>query len=197
LLSFFEGEGDLALDIHDLFASPARDISVLDRPIGFVVGNGGTGGTSVSGAAVLSLTTAPLTFAFVFIVAPESSTTDLAVARTSGLDFELGSHERFRSIMDFLRLVFSFFAGTAGAAVVVEVRISTMFFSFDDVLGLGLSSLTPDSKRSESKSESKSNSKSSEGTSKAGRLGRLLRLRVRWSRVPTLSLGVVPVWWLR
>jgi hypothetical protein len=184
---FGDGEGDRDRDPPDtqaLFANPTR---LLVLSMGFVVGNGGTGGTSVCLETFFPLTDVliplSLSVAVLFVCfAPVSSSTGRIVVRTSELDLDVGSHERCRSIMDFLRLYFSFFNGTAGGAVAgVAAASTTSVPCVPAVLGRGLSTLSaPESKRRDVKSDPKSNSKSRDGTSKAGRFGKLLRLRSPW-----------------
>jgi hypothetical protein len=162
LLPFFgEGDGDLEpLDIHDLLARPARDSMVLDLSNGFG-----------SGAASFSLSGTTLG---ILGVTGTSSSNIL----TSGLDLELGSQRR-RSMMDFFRLALSGLAGMATCVSDVGTVLSgaKLFLSF--AAGFESSITAVVSKRRDVlKSSSNSNSMSIEGTSKAGRLGRLFRLRV-------------------
>jgi hypothetical protein len=78
------GEGDLDLEIQDLLAKSAKDSTVLDRSKGF--------GTKVSSGA-------PATFCLTSFFVRCSW-----MVRTLGADFELGSHETGRSIIDLLLL---------------------------------------------------------------------------------------------
>jgi hypothetical protein len=181
LLSFFvDGDGDLELDIQDLLARPARDSIVLDLSSGFG-----------SGLAPVLFVNMPLG---IFGVAGTGSSSVMP-SRTSGLDRELGSHRR-RSIMDFLRLVLAGAATCVAVAVVVPAR-TLVLASFAEVFVSAPFSFASN-RRVVLKSSSKSKSKSIDGTSNAGRLGRLLRLEVLWLcwLLGALTVGWWWWWWL-
>jgi len=143
------GDGDRELDIQERFAKSAKDSTVFDLSKRAACGSSGTSPT-------LSLT--------------RDLGRSFWAARTLGLDFELGSHERGRSIIDLVRPDRSSSA-TMAAGGGVSALISTAFSCTTGRRGgfLSLSNLRADSK----------SARSNDGTSKAGRLGSSLELFAR------------------
>ncbi len=163
------GEGDRELDIHDRRAYSAKDSTVRDR-------SNGLGGVSRSRSASIS-SLSPLSLSSLSPCRGPGESSRSRI-RTSGVDLEVGSHERGRSIMDTrlldLSCCVSSPAGWAEGRRVAEglsVATSTVF-GFGTSFSLFLS--TPNRREAW-----KSSPRSKEGTSKAGRLGRLLRLSAR------------------
>jgi len=177
------GDGDLEVLIQDFFAKSANDSTVLDLSSGFNSGASSTKSASVKVRLMVSL---------------ENRFERCAVeGRTSGLDFELGNHERRRSIIDLLRLRewagATGFLVTAGAGALSVVPSSFSFASTTtkgcfnvecwrkSVLGFESESeseleleLGLDEPDPPLRADSNSEARSKERTSKAGRLGRLL-----------------------
>ena len=105
------GEGDLDLDIQDLLAKSAKDSTVLDLSKGFTA-------KLSSGAPAATFCCCGLTSFF-----GRCS----ATARTLGADFELGSHETGRSIIDLLLLRVCLSTAVTPAAALCSLSLCCSF----------------------------------------------------------------------
>ncbi len=168
------GDGDRELEIQDRFAKSANDSTVLDRSSG----GGASSEESVETVPALSRDKRFVRWS--------------VTVRTLGLDFELGSQDRGRSIIERVRPgrlswssraaagvitgTLAGFGASAGAGgdAVSDFGVSRAWRREADRLGgIWGRALLPDLRASSNSAMSK------EGTSKAGRLGRLLKLFAR------------------
>lgn len=160
------GEGDLDAEIHDFFAKSANDSTVLD-----LSNTGACGGASTG----LPLSGIPTTSSL-------GDTSDFGrggiwATRTLGLDFELGIHDRGRSIIELLR------EGRSSGCWATMAKAGEEGFDAAPTTNLSLSSGAGEPRAGAGvgfgfvrpRANTDSNSPiSKEGTSNAGRLGNSL-----------------------
>lgn len=157
------GEGDREdVEIHDLFAKSANDSTVLG------LSNTGAGGGASTGPLLSSGT--PTTTTSSLGGTSDFGRGGLGDTRTLGLDFELGIHDRGRSIIELLRARRSSGCWATMATAGGGTRLSSLASAGERRAGagVGFGFVLP-------KANTDSNSAmSKEGTSNAGRLGNSL-----------------------